>query len=204
LLNVFCIWQEARKLGVYFPGLLSFAPEACTKFMIIKRLLLLVSIVLVCSSTHHATTVERLELDDLVKKAHRIVLGKVQSKRTVWSPNGKLIFTNYTVEVHEVMKGQTARTIELTTIGGQIGDLILHVAGMPVFEQGESTVLFVENNGAFSTVVGLGQGKFTIQNEQVFNSVTDLSFADGRPARSMKMPLQAFKEKVKYLINHQP
>src|SRR5262245_6593883 len=140
-----------------------------------------------------ATTVERLNLDGLVKKSNRIVVGKVRSSRTYWSSNGKLILTNYTIDVQETIKGTAARTVELTTIGGTIGDLTLHGAGMPVFEKDENAVVFVENTGAYSTVVGLGQGKFTVLNGEVSNNIGGLEFPDAGPARPTKMSLATLK-----------
>jgi len=143
------------------------------------------------------TTVERLTLDDMVKKANKIVIGKASNSRTYWSNNGKLILTNYTITVDETVKGLPAKTLELTAIGGQIGNLTLHVAGMPAFETGKNAVVFVEATGAFSTVVGLGQGKFTITNGEVSNNVTNLAFPDGRPGQELKMPLNTFKTAIR-------
>src|SRR5436190_21710149 len=96
------------------------------------RIILVIILVFSVLSAAHATTVERLNLDSLVKKSNRIVIGKVRSSRTYWSSNGKLILTNYTFDVQETIKGQPARTVELTTIGGTLGELTLHVAGRPV------------------------------------------------------------------------
>src|SRR5262245_46825420 len=126
------------------------------------RILLTLTFLLSLSTLAQATAVERLDLDGLVKKSDRIVIGKVRSSRTYWSSNGKLILTNYTIDVEETIKGQAARTLELTTIGGTIGDLTLQVTGMPVFARDENAVVFVEKTGAYSTVVGMGQGKFTV------------------------------------------
>ena len=165
------------------------------------RVLLVVMLVFSLSNPAQATTVERLNLDGLVKKANRIVIGKVRSSRTYWSTNGKLILTNYTIDVQETIKGQAARTVELTTIGGTIGDLTLHVAGMPVFAKEENAVVFVENTGSYSTVVGLGQGKFTVVNGEVSNNISGLEFADRSRARPTQMPLATFKRQIKLSLD---
>jgi hypothetical protein len=148
----------------------------------------------------HATTVQRLALDELVKKANRIVVGKVGNSRTYWSDNGKLILTSYTIEVSESIKGQASRSVELTTIGGKIGDLELHVAGMPSFVKGEETVVFLEDSHSFQIVVGLGQGKFTVTNGEISNQLDGLSFPDGLPGRNVRMPLEKFKNQIKSLV----
>jgi len=148
-----------------------------------------------------ATTVQRLGLEDLIKKAHSIVVGKVSGTRTYWSADRKLIFTNFTIQVDENIKGQASRTVEVTTVGGKIGDIELYVSGMPSFQNGENAVVFIEQSGAYQTVVGLGQGKFTVTNGEVTNNVGDLSFADGRPGTPMKMPLQNFKNQIRTILN---
>jgi hypothetical protein len=163
-----------------------------------KRLFILLFVFFVATLAQ-AATVERLNLDDLVKKASRIVVGKVTDSRTFWSSNGKLILTSYTIDVQETIKGAASRTVELTMVGGKMGDLILYVSGMPSFAQGEDAVVFVENSGGYSTVVGLGQGKFTISNGEVSNNVTGLAFPDGHPGQPLKMPLSSFKSEIKRL-----
>jgi hypothetical protein len=149
----------------------------------------------------YATTVQRLALEDLVKKAHRIVIGKVSSSRTYWSADRKLILTNYSIRVDENMKGRPAAIIELTTVGGKIGDVALYVSGMPSFQTGEDAVVFVEQSGAYQTVVGLGQGKFTVSNGEVSNNVSDLTFPDRRPGNPLKMPLQNFKTQIRTILS---
>jgi hypothetical protein len=158
----------------------------------------------ILSSGLRATTVQRLGLDELVKAAHTIVVGKVTGSRTYWSPDKKFILTDYTIEVDESIKGQASRTIAVTTIGGKIDDVELYVSGMPSFQKGENAVLFIEQSGAYQTVVGLGQGKFTVTNGEVANSVGDLSFPDGRPGSPLKMPLQTFKTQIRNFLNRQP
>ena len=165
------------------------------------RLLISFLLILFFSSVSHATTVQRLTLDDLVRKAHKIVVGKIVKSRSFWSGNAKLILTAYTVEVEETIKGEPSHTIELTTIGGTVGDRTLHVAGMPSFAAGENAILFVENSGVFSTVVGLEQGRFTVANGEVSNALTELSFPDGRPGKPLKMPLGNFKRQIKVILD---
>jgi hypothetical protein len=155
-------------------------------------------------NSFEATTVERLTLNDLVKKAHMIVAGRVSSSRTFWSADRRMILTNYVVQVGETIKGRPGRTVELTTIGGSVGDVTLHVAGMPAFAVGENTVVFVENSGTFSTVVGLSQGKFAVENGEVANTVSGLEFPDGGEARPVRMKLQSFKNQIRTILASQP
>ena len=148
----------------------------------------------VCS---FATTVQRLTLDDMVKKAHTIVQGRVRSSNAHWSADRRLILTTYTIDVQETIKGQAVRTIDLTIVGGKVGNQGLFVSGMPSFDTGEEAVVFVENSGSYSTIVGLSQGKFAVHNDEVSNSVANLSFPDGREGTPLKMRLDDFKRQIR-------
>ena len=158
-------------------------------------------LLLIAATSSYATTVQRLGLEDLVKKAQTIVVGKVTDARTYWTADHKLILTNYTIQVDENIKGQASRNVEVTAIGGKIGDIELYVSGMVSFVRGEDAVVFIEQSGVYQTVVGLGQGKFTVTNNEVANSVAGLSFPDGRPGSTVKMPLQNFKNQIRSLLN---
>jgi hypothetical protein len=91
-------------------------------------------------------------------------------------------------------------TVTVTTIGGKIGNTVLRVSGMPQFQTGENAILFLERSGAYTTVVGLNQGKFRIANGEVANTVTGLTFPDGNSAKPIKMPVDEFKRQIKLHI----
>jgi len=145
----------------------------------------------------NAATVRRLSFDDLVAKSESIVEGQVLDSRTYWTSDRRLILTSYTVRVRESMKGKAPETVTVTTVGGKIGNTILHVSGMPVFEAGESAVLFLERSKSYLTVVGVNQGKFTISNGEVSNSVDGLSFPGEGSGKPFKMPLNDFKRQIR-------
>jgi hypothetical protein len=149
----------------------------------------------------HATSVQRLSLDELVSRSHSIVQGDILSSNTYRSADGKLILTSYTVQVEDTLKGSAAGTVMVTTIGGQIGNTVLHVSGMPVFQTGEKAVLFLEQTGKYTTVFGLNQGKFAVSNGQVSNSMAGLSFPGGGVPNVVRMPLDEFKRQVKLRLS---
>jgi len=166
-----------------------------------KPILAAVNLVLFIANFSYGTTVQRLDLEDLVKKARLIVAGKVTNSRTYWTGDGKLILTSYTIQVDESVKGQASHTVEVTAVGGKIGDLELQVSGMPSFQKGENAVVFIEQSGAYQTVVGLGQGKFTVTNGEVANTVGGLSFPDGQPGKTVRMPIESFKNQIRAILN---
>ena len=144
-----------------------------------------------------ATTVQHLSLDDLVAKAQTIVVGRVLDSQSSWTKDRKLILTQTTIEVQERLKGAPAKTLTVTTIGGQVGRDVLHVSGMPAFQKDETAVIFLERSGAYTTVLGLSQGKFSINNGEVSNALTGLSFTSPTvAARPVRMPVEEFKRQI--------
>ena len=68
--------------------------------MKIRRYVLFTSVlVLLFSVGGRATTVQRLSLEDMTKKARTIVVGSVRSTRSYWK--GNIILTSATVDVQE-------------------------------------------------------------------------------------------------------
>jgi len=166
-----------------------------------KRIIVCALSAIAFVSSLYATTVRRLSLDDLVGKADAIVLGQVTDSHTDWTPDRKLILTTYNFQVGERLKGSTPQTVAVTTVGGKIGNTILHVSGMPEFQPGENAILFLERSGVYTTVVGLNQGKFRISNGEVSNTISGLSFPDGASAGAVKMPLDEFKRQIQTRIS---
>jgi hypothetical protein len=165
-----------------------------------KRLLIFVFMILVFLDSLHATTVRRLSFDDLVAKAEVIVAGQVIDSRTYRTSDGKLILTSYTVQVGENIKGKAPTTLTVTTVGGKLGNTVLRVSGMPQFQPGENAVLFLERSGPYTTIVGLNQGKFSITNGEVSNTLTGLSFVDDKAGKTLKMPVDEFRRQIKLRI----
>jgi len=122
-----------------------------------KRICLSAAFILAFLSPLSATTVQRLSFDDLVAKAQSIVVGQVIDSRTDWNDGHKLILTSYTIQAQESMKSNASPTVTVTTVGGKVGNTILHVSGMPVLEPGENVILFLEQSNSYTTVVGLNQ-----------------------------------------------
>jgi hypothetical protein len=90
-----------------------------------------------------ATTLLRMDLDDLTSESQTVVYSKITGSRTEWSANHSVIFTVYTVEAVEYLKGQLGASFELRELGGERDGLIMKVPSVPVFTVGEEAVLFV-------------------------------------------------------------
>jgi hypothetical protein len=171
------------------------------KFLVFHTFCIRVCVFMLFGTALWATTVERHTLDSMVSRSSLIVEGTVVGTRTHWSADGKLILTTTTLSVGESIKGRAPRTLDITTVGGQIGKTIFYVAGMPAFRPGESTIVFLEPSAGYLTVFGLGQGKFTILSGQVSNSVAELSTPGGKPFSVSQVPVQTFKSRIYSLLD---
>ena len=130
------------------------------------------------ASTLNATTIERFDLQQLTENAFCIFNGVCQSVEGI-VVDGR-ITTRYVFTVQHVLKGELDdREISFSFPGGVVGRSRSHIVGMPEFQQGEETVLFLthpDRNGALWPV-GLAQGKFLVDRgreggepPQVFHS----------------------------------
>jgi hypothetical protein len=163
-----------------------------TNFCLLAVLILILS----ANLPLRATTVQRLTLDDMVSKAETIVIGRVINSQSAWTKDGKLILTQTTLEVQEGLKGTTRKTVTVTTLGGRVGNAVLHVSGMPTFQLDETAVIFLERSSSYLTVLGLSQGKFSIVNGEVSNHLNGLSFEGGAPGVPTRMRLTDFKRQI--------
>lgn len=126
-----------------------------------------------------ATTLLRVDLQQLSTRSDAVVHGTVRRVESRWSGDKRRILTDVEVEVIEPLKGQPGRTVLVTHPGGQIGEIGQKVSGLASFSPGEEVVLFLERRGpqAFR-VTAMAQGKFRVERS-----------ADGRTALALPEPL---------------
>ena len=111
-----------------------------------------------------ATTLVRLDLDDLTGESSAVVYGKVTASRVEWNQARTLIYTVYTVEPTEYLKGRLGPMFELYEPGGTLDGIQLSVGGVPSFSVGQEAVLFVwtDRQGQHQ-VTGFEQGAFPVR-----------------------------------------
>lgn len=112
-----------------------------------------------------AATVQKLTLQELTKKSDSIVRARVTDATSNWDANHKEIYTYYTFQILEPVKGRKGETtLTLREIGGTVGNIASVVPGMPGFSKGEEVILFLTPKDAagYPWVMGLQQGKYTI------------------------------------------
>jgi hypothetical protein len=122
------------------------------------------------SSFAYATTFVDIPFPEWVKQTPSIVHGKVGGSYTDWSESGpaKKIYTFYTVQVDEVLKGGASTSdgpIIIRELGGEKDGLGMQVAGAAQFSRGEDVVVFLneENHDGSYEVRGLSGGKLNLK-----------------------------------------
>lgn len=106
-------------------------------------------------------TLQQLSLDDMIAKSTAIVRGKVSSSYCAFT--GSVIYTHYSVQVSEQLKGSLPGTTDVAVPGGVVNKLRQTFDGAPVFHSGEEYVFFLWSSGSGPTqVIGLTQGLFAI------------------------------------------
>lgn len=118
-----------------------------------------------------ATTLKRMDVEDLVAANQNVVVGQVLDARSYWNKDKTFILTDVRVSVNEVVKGNLQDSeITVTLMGGRVGDLTTLIIGGAELLPGKSYLLFLnEENlpgkkrvqtvrdhcqGAFDLVIG--------------------------------------------------
>jgi hypothetical protein len=166
-----------------------------------------IAIGLVLAGTGTATTVVKMDLATLVKRAESIVQGRVEQVYVEWDATRSLAFTYASVRVDDPMKGERRRTVLIRQLGGKVGALNLFIAGMPKFTPGDDVILFLKDqqDGTFQ-VLGLNQGKYEIVNDLAVSNISGLELVDPKTGRMVQAglveqaPLAAFKSKIRELL----
>jgi hypothetical protein len=133
-----------------------------------------------------ATTLVRADLDELAAENATIVLGQVEDARSYWNAEGTFILTDVRFKAHEVLKGALpkGRDLEITLMGGTVGDLTTLIIGGPQLIPGNTYILFLNQEdlpgapGAL-TVRDLVQGAFDVVMTK--DGLRAISQANGHP-----------------------
>jgi hypothetical protein len=133
---------------------------------IMKRTAILFVVLLGGSLGAGATTLVRLDLDDLAGESSAVVYGRIVASRVEWNQARTLIYTVYTVAPVEYLKGRLGPTFELREPGGTLDGIQLSVGGVPTFSVGQEAVLFVwtDRQGQHQ-VTGFEQGVFPVRTD---------------------------------------
>lgn len=135
----------------------------------------------------HGTTVLPPDFDSLVGQAEVIFSGKVTAIRSEWTGEGshRRIVSFITFDVLDRLKGNPPSPYVLRVLGGTVDGETMEVSDAPKFTVGESTLLFVQNNGTqFIPLVGIMHGFFQIAKDPATGGEIILKH-DGKPLRGI-------------------
>jgi hypothetical protein len=111
-----------------------------------------------------AATLEYLSLDEIAGKSTAIVRGRVVSTGT--GARGALIYTRYTVQVLERLKGPESSQVDVVVLGGASQGLSQTFSGAPQLGSGVEYVLFLWTGpSGLTQIIGLSQGVFRLQKD---------------------------------------
>ena len=94
----------------------------------------------------HSQSYESL-IKNLSEGADIILTGTVVEQNSSWNKDKTRIFTNVVIEAEEYLKGDySEKSIALTTLGGEVGEVGELYSHMPRFNNYEEVLLFVKKD----------------------------------------------------------
>lgn len=134
-------------------------------------------------SAAYGTTVERMNINDLIGNGDLIIVATVMNMSDGFDSSG-LPYTDVTVQVHETLQGNANGMYTFRQFGLMAprdmgnGRTYLGVSpdGFPKFSVGQEVVLFLyaQTGLGFQSTAGLLQGKFDVRNGEVSNGIDNL------------------------------
>ncbi len=116
------------------------------------------------NSSAQAGTAIRMDVEDLVDGADRIVQGRISSRRTLRDRAGRVV-TDYEMQVGRTFLGETQATRTIRIPGGVTAEgRGLVIPGMPNIQVGEEVVLFLNGEG-MQMPTGMAQGKYRVMSD---------------------------------------
>jgi hypothetical protein len=109
----------------------------------------------------------RLPVEEIVRKANTIVLGTVIEQESAWDTQHTAIYTMVTLAVERTLVGAPAEVVRLQVAGGSVADVGMRTSNDAVFKDGERVIVCLDTTVSPSSVVGLQQGKFTVEGDIV-------------------------------------
>jgi len=167
-----------------------------------RKAALLVMLAAALAVPAFASTVKKMDLQELVTVSDSVVQGTVESVETRWE--AKSIYTYASIRVDEGIKGGPRRAVLVRQPGGKIGSLNLDAPGTPKFKVGDQVVVFLRDrkDGTFD-VVGLSQGKYDVVDNFAVTNVAGMTLVDPKTGALIeggpvdKKPLEAFKAQIR-------
>ena len=95
-----------------------------------------------------ASTFLAMSPQELVEGSDAIIQGRVLAQRSFWGADGRIVLTEVTVKVRDVIVGQAPEIVKVQVPGGTVGDFAVHATGFPSFDAREKVILFLSFDDA--------------------------------------------------------
>jgi MYXO-CTERM domain-containing protein len=110
-----------------------------------------------------ASTVLAMDIDTLVQSSTLVLQGTVRETQSAWQDG--MIVTTATLETDACLSGDCPATVDLTLLGGRVGELVQVIAGAPDVRPGLEVLVFLRPRAEQWEPIGLGQGMFYIDRD---------------------------------------
>ncbi|MGH7819438.1 MAG: hypothetical protein ACREQ9_06685 [Candidatus Binatia bacterium] len=128
---------------------------------------LFLTILLLSATAAGATQFQAFDRSSQVEASDLILVGRVISTRSGWNEGGGGIHTDAEVAIHEVWKGlPSSERIVVRTPGGIADDVEYAVDGGAALHEGETVVLFLEEDGETYRPFGMTFGKYSVEGSR--------------------------------------
>lgn len=129
-----------------------------------RVVLLSLGLLALAAGALQATSVVRLNDEQLVGLSMLIVEGRVAEMRSEWNPNHTQIHTVVTLDVSRTFKGSAnSQKLIVFMLGGRVGDIVQTLVDAPTFVVDEDVILFFEKDPSNPiAITGFNQGKMTV------------------------------------------
>ena len=111
---------------------------------------------------------------ELTKRSQKIVIGEVIDQYSAWDDLGREIYTYTKLGLDLVIKSnQPDSILVLRHLGGRVGHIESHVAGLPRFRKGERVLVFLGpySGTSYYGLIDWNQGKYVIQQNKLSKEV---------------------------------
>lgn len=179
------------------------------KKSIVVGLFLCSIILLICHPQQSNAIMMGLSTEELTGNAEIVVSGKVEKIESLWSEDGRMIFTRAIVAVSDIIKGALQKErIAVEYEGGEIGDTGLKVSDISPLVKDNVVILFLRSGmsrrpllgqGAddkIYNIVGKAQGKYLIDANGIARK-SGFSIISGQTLVDNNMPYHELIDKIR-------
>jgi hypothetical protein len=128
----------------------------------VRRLTVAVFSLLNIGATH--TAANAADYRAIAQRSEAIVVARCTEAHTHWDAGGRVIVTDLTLDIERLIKGETASTIVVRTLGGRIGRTGMGASHAATFAPGDRMVALLRRSrfGSYFVVTSAEAGSLAV------------------------------------------